>query len=480
MGLRTDWLMRHTAIAAAIAALMALPAMPSSLADEQQRLRLSFSEAVRKAMPSVVGIQVKGEEHVEESNAFFNHPVTFKQGAQSSKGKTRTVGSIGSGVIVASTDNAGLIVTNFHVIEGAVRIGIKLNDGRAFEAKLIGRDAPTDIALLSVEAPRLVPIRLGTRSPLQVGDLVLAIGAPFGLESTSTLGMISSLFRSSVHYRNFEGYIQHDASVNPGNSGGALLNMDGELIGINTAITSPSGGNVGLAFAQPVGLAIKIGDQIIKHGRVIRGDIGVMCSDVTPKIAADNNLDVSQGAVLTRVASGSPAEKAGLNVGDAVVEVGVHKPERLLAKMDPISMVPIVSGRNLEAVLGIHGVGDKLIVKYRRGSAAGTAEVEFGPLPEPERHEAPEAVGRLRGLVVTELGQQNAKFGEVRGVLVVEAKSRSAAEFAGFLPKDIFTHIRSRSIRTPDDLFELGAGGPDAPEVRLIRGDTPLRFKLPF
>ena len=143
-------------------------------------------------------------------------------------------------------------------------------------------------------------------------------------------------------------------------------------------------------------------------------------------------------------------------------------------------MVPIISWRNLEAALGIHGVGDKLMLKYRRGPGTGTAEVEFGPLPEPKRIEAPAEVGRLRGLVVTELGPQNAKFGEVSGVLVVDAKSRSAAEFAGFLPDDIITHVRNRNIRTPADLFELGADGADAPEVRLIRGDTPLRFKLPF
>jgi hypothetical protein len=143
-------------------------------------------------------------------------------------------------------------------------------------------------------------------------------------------------------------------------------------------------------------------------------------------------------------------------------------------------MVPIISGRNLEAALGIHGVGDKLLLRFRRGSATEASEVEFGPLPEPKRYEAPAEVGRLRGLVVTELGPQNARFGEVSGVLVVDTKSRSASEFAGFLPNDIITHVRSRTIRTPADLFELSADGAEAPEVRLIRGDTPLRFKLPF
>ena len=477
MGLQSRWPKRYAATALAL--LMTLPALSSSSANEQQKLRHSFAEAIKKALPSVVGIQVKGEEHVEETNAFFNHPVTFTEGKEPPKGKTRTVGSIGSGVIVAATATTGLIVTNFHVIEGADRIGIRLNDGRAFEAKLIGRDAATDIAVLALEAPRLAPIRLGTRAPLQVGDLVIAIGAPLGLESTATLGMISNLYRSSVHYRNFEGYIQHDASVNPGNSGGALLNEDGELIGINTAIKSPSGGNVGLAFAQPVGLAMKIGDQIIKNGRVLRGDIGVSSSDVTPRIAAEYNLDISQGAMLTRVAPGSPAEKAGLKVGDAVIEVGIFKPDTFSAKADAM-MVPIISGRNLEAALGIHGVGDKLLLRFRRGTETELSEVQFGPLPEPKRYEAPANSGRLRGLVVTELGPQNPKFGEVSGVLVVDTKSRSASEFAGFLPNDIITHVHTRIIRTPEDLFELRADSTEAPEIRLLRGDTPLRVKLPF
>jgi len=481
MGLRAGWSKHFTYFTgAALAGAMMFHAIPGSHGTEQPKLRLSFSESIQKAMPSVVGIQVQSEEIVEETNAFFNHPVTLGVGAQAPKGKRRPAGSIGSGVIVAATNNAGIIVTNFHVIEGATRIGVRLYDGRAFEGQLIGRDAPTDIALLAVEAPGLVPIRFGTRTPLQVGDIVLAIGAPFGLESTATLGMISSLFRSSVNYRNFEGYIQHDASINPGNSGGALLNADGELIGINTAIKTPSRGNVGLAFAQPIGLAVKIGDQILKHGRVMRGDVGVASTDVTPRLAAEYKLDVSRGAVLTRVTPGSPADKAGLKVGDAIIEAGVHKPDMVQARMDPMSMVPIASGRNLEAVLGIHGVGDKLTLMYHRGSTPGTVQVEFGPLPEPERQEAPADLPRLRGLVVTELGPKNPRFGEVSGVIVVETKADSAAEFAGFLANDIITHMRDRDIRKPSDLFEFAADGTDAPEVRLIRGDTPLRFKMPF
>lgn len=466
--------------AVVVAALAMFPITSGSSAEESKP-RLTFADTIKRAMPSVVGIKVRGEEHVEEGSAFYNHPVALSSGTTAQPGKTRVTGSIGSGVIVGVKGNTGYIVTNFHVIEGADRIGVKMNDGRAFEAKLIGRDAPTDIALLSFEAPNLVPIRLGGRKALEVGDLVIAIGSPLGLESTATLGMISNLFRSSVHYRNFEGYIQHDASVNPGNSGGALINTEGELIGINTAIKSPSGGNVGLAFAQPVGLAMKIGDQIMKNGRVLRGDIGVSSTDVTPRITEQFNLDVTQGAILTNVGVGSAAEQVGLKVGDTIVEAGIFKPERFLGIGDPVHFVPIMSARNLEAVLGIHGVGDKLLLKYHRGSEHHATEVTFGPLSDkPEPHEAPPELGRLRGLVVANLGPQNPRFGELAGVVVLEAKSRSAAEFAGFLPNDIITHVRERMVRTPDDLFELSAAAQEPPEIRLMRGDTPLRFKLPF
>ena len=464
-----------------IAAIAICTPIAAVWAEEQMSRHMSFSGVIKRAMPSVVGIQVRGEEYVEEPNAFYNHPAALREGDKPPTPKTRVVGSIGSGVIVGVKGTTGYIVTNFHVIEGADRIGIKLNDGRAFEAQLIGRDAPTDIALLAIEAPRLVPIQLGGRKPLEVGDLVLAIGSPLGLESTVTLGMISNLFRSSVNYRNFEGYIQHDASVNPGNSGGALLNTDGELIGINTAIKSPSGGSVGLAFAQPIGLAMKIGDQIMKHGRVLRGDIGVSSANVTPRIMAELKLDVSQGAVLTSVTPGLSADKAGLKVGDAIVEVGIFKPERFLGIGDPISMVPIISARNLEAALGIHGVGDTLLLKYHRGSEVGTTEVKFGPLSEtPQRYDAPTAHSRLRGLVVTDLGPQNPRFGELAGVVVLESKARSAAEFAGLLPNDIITHVGNRMVRKPADVFEQSEAGTEAPEIRLVRGNTPLRFKLPF
>jgi serine protease Do/serine protease DegQ len=450
-------------------------------APAQQGMRPTFGAAIIKALPSVVGIRVLSAEPIEESNPFYAHPAALSDGADRPKTRTRTAGSTGSGVIIAASGEAGTVITNFHVIENATRIGVRLYDGRSYEAKLVGRDAATDIAVLAIEAPGLTPIHVGSATPVKVGDLVLAVGAPFGLDSTATLGMVSSLFRSSVNYRQFEGYIQHDAAVNPGNSGGALVDVDGDLIGINTAITSPSGGSVGLSFAQPIGLAMKIAEQIIRYGGVWRGGIGVASTDVTSRLMAEKRLNLTQGAIITAVAPGSAAQRAGLKIDDVVVEAGVHRSDRLKMLGNEMAMVPIISRRSLEAVIGIHAVGDRLQLKYHRGNEVNIVEVVSDPIvAKTTPIEAPNNLVRLRGLIVSSIGPEHEKFGEFNGVIVVEVKPKTMSEFSGFLPGDIITEIRGRTIRVPEDLFETAASGDDAPEIKLWRGSTPVRFKLPF
>ncbi len=452
--------------------------MPTSQAEDALRKNMTFGAAIQKALPSVVGIQVLGKEPIEETSPFFNHPAVL-DGAEPAKTRTRQAGSSGSGVIAIATKETALILTNFHVIEGAERIAVRMTDGRAFEASLVGSDAATDIAVLAVQAPDMKPITFSARKP-QVGDVVIALGGPFGLDATATMGIISNLFRSTVRYRNFEGYIQHDASINPGNSGGALLDVNGDLIGINTALAGPTGASVGLGFAQLAGLAIKTARQIIQYGRVPRGEIGVASVDLTQRIAREQKIPFMQGAVLTSVAPGSPAEKAGLQVGDVINEAGVHRDEKFLALSEQLAMVPVVSERGLETVLGIHGVGDKLMLRYQRGDKTNFVEVQFAPLSKDvATFAAPDTLARLRGLIVSELGPQNERFGQVNGVVVVGTKSRSMSEYAGFLPGDIITHVKGHQIRKPDDLFQA-ANGDEIPEIRLMRGSTPLRFKLPY
>ena len=456
--------------------LLAIPA--SRAQDPQPQSRDTFAAAIKKALPSVVGIQVLTLEPVEETSPFFNHPAALN-GAEPQKTRTRRSGSSGSGVIAMATKDTGLIITNFHVIQDAERIGVRLTDGRAFEAHLVGRDAATDIAVLSVEAPDLKPITFSPRKP-QVGDVVLAIGGPFGLDATATMGIVSNLFRSSIRYRNFEGYIQHDASINPGNSGGALLDVNGDLLGINTAIAGPTGASVGLGFAQLAGLAIKTAHQLVKYGKVRRGQIGIASTDLTQRLAAEHKIPFRQAAMVTSVVPDSPAAKAGIEVGDVIDEAGVPRDDRFLGIGESLSMVPIMSQRALETVLGINAVGDKLMLRFNRGPKTEFVGVQFAPLSnDAPTYPAPESLVRLRGLVVSELGPLNEKFGEVNGVVVTDAKPGSMAQYAGLLPGDIITHVKGHEIRKPEDLFQ-GADGGEIPEIRLMRGTTPIRFKLPY
>lgn len=225
----------------------------------------------------------------------------------------------GSGVIIDS--RRGFVVTNNHVVEKSEEIQVKLKDGRAVRAKLIGRDPPTDIAVLQIDADHLTALPLGESDRLRVGDFVVAIGNPFGLGQTVTSGIVSALGRTGLTSEGYEDFIQTDASINPGNSGGALVNYQGELIGINTAIIGPSGGSVGIGFAVPVNIVRSVMEQIIEHGQVQRGRLGVALQDLTADMAESLRLDNLEGALIAQVQQGSPADRAGLRAGDVVIAV---------------------------------------------------------------------------------------------------------------------------------------------------------------
>ena len=228
--------------------------------------------------------------------------------------------SAGSGVVIDA--ERGYVITNHHVIESAEQIVVTLKDRRKLEAQLVGSDPGTDIALLKVAPDGLTALELGDSDALEVGDFVVAIGNPFGLGQTVTSGIVSALGRTGLNVHGYEDFIQTDASINPGNSGGALVNLRGELIGINSVIVGPAGGNVGIGFAVPSNMARSVVEQLAEYGEVRRGRLGVLIQDLTPELAGALNLDISQGAVITRVEPESPAEKAGLAAGDVVVAVG--------------------------------------------------------------------------------------------------------------------------------------------------------------
>ncbi|MGX4802648.1 trypsin-like peptidase domain-containing protein [Bradyrhizobium guangdongense] len=282
----------------------------------------TLAPLVRQVTPAVVNISVHGR--VREDNPLYRDPV-FREFFDVPRQIEKEVSATGSGVIVDA--QRGYVLTNNHVVEGTSAVQITSKDGRQFSAKVIGRDPPTDIAVLQLQSPAgLKALAFGDSDALEVGDFVLAIGNPFGLGQTVTSGLVSALGRTGLGKQGYEDFIQTDAAINPGNSGGALVSLRGELVGINSAIISPAGGNVGIGFAIPVNMARKVMEQIIANGRVERGRIGVALRDPHP------SANRTEGAVIAEIAADSPAENAGLRKGDIITRAD-DRPVRTAAQL---------------------------------------------------------------------------------------------------------------------------------------------------
>jgi Do/DeqQ family serine protease len=336
---------------------------------DPERGVLTMAPLLARVTPGVVNIAVRSRVQVE-ANPLFDDPFFRRFFELPDMPRERDVLSAGSGVIVDAA--RGYVLTNHHVIADAQEIRVTLKDRRTNPARLIGDDPETDIALLEIDAPGLSAVALGDSDRLEVGDLVIAIGNPFGLGQTVTSGIVSALGRAGLGIEGYEDFIQTDASINPGNSGGALVNSNGELVGINTAILGPAGGNIGIGFAVPVNMARAVMTQLVAHGEVRRGQLGVVVQDLTPDLAAAMDLDLRGGAVVTRVEPRSPAERAGLRPGDVIVEV---------------NGLPIDAAADLRNMVGLMPLGTQLdIVLYRNGSRhALGARVEEAGLQPPAR-----------------------------------------------------------------------------------------------
>jgi len=278
----------------------------------------SYREAARKAMPSVVNIFTSKEVKAHHPNPFPDSPELRRFFGDNAPPETQRQLSLGSGVIVLSE---GYILTNDHVIDGAQEIQVALSDGRTVKAQVVGADPETDIAVLKVNLKGLPAITFATSEQVRVGDVALAIGNPFGVGETVTMGIVSALGRSRLGINTFENFIQTDAAINPGNSGGALVDVSGNLIGINTAIYSKTGGSQGIGFTIPVSIAKNVMEEIIKAGDVTRGWIGVEVQDITPELAESFRLNKPNGALIASVMKGGPAEKSGIKAGDILIEV---------------------------------------------------------------------------------------------------------------------------------------------------------------
>lgn len=316
----------------------------------------SLAPLLRAITPAVVSISVRGL--VREDNPLYQDQY-FRQFFDVPKQLERRVEAAGSGVIVDA--DRGYALTNDHVVEHASNIQVGTKDGQSFSAKVIGRDAATDIAVIQIQnGSDLKSLPIGDSDKLEVGDFVVAIGNPFGLGQTVTSGIVSALGRSGLGIEGYEDFIQTDASINPGNSGGALVNLRGELIGINTAILAPGGGSAGIGFAVPVNIARSVLEQIVLHGEIRRGQIGISTQDLTPKLAATFHTRRTAGAVIDEVVPKSPAEQAGIRKGDLVIAA---------------NGAPIRSASQLRNKIGLTAVGDRIELAVERNGTAQTIPV---------------------------------------------------------------------------------------------------------
>ncbi|MCX7628409.1 MAG: Do family serine endopeptidase [Methylophilaceae bacterium] len=337
------------------------------VSQPQPAIQGSYRRAAQVAMPSVVNI-FTSKQVTRSIDPRFNDPLFWHFFGEPDDTPQRE-SSLGSGVIVSPQ---GLILTNHHVVEAADEIEVALADGRTLPATVVGTDPETDLAVIRVEAKNLPAITFGRSDQLAVGDIVLAIGNPFGVGQTVTQGIVSALGRNHLGINTFENFIQTDAPINPGNSGGALVNLEGHLVGINSAIYSRSGGSMGIGFAIPVSLAQQVMEQIVRQGSVIRGWIGVEAQDITPELAESFRLPEARGALIAGVLRGGPADKAGVRPGDVLVEINGRK------VLDSSSMLNLVAALkpNTTATLTVWRNGRELIL---------TATVGRRPKPETMR-----------------------------------------------------------------------------------------------
>ena len=343
---------------------------PSSAGQMQVAARTgpapaSYYDAVQRATPSVVNIFTSKEIRAPR-HPLLNDPIFRRFFGDQLPDEAQRASSLGSGVIVSSS---GYVLTNHHVVEAADEIEVALADGKRLLAKVVGSDPETDLAVLRLDAENLPAIGFGSSDALRVGDVVLAIGNPFGVGQTVTSGIVSALGRTGLGINTFENFIQTDAAINPGNSGGALVDAAGNLIGINTAIFSRSGGSIGIGFAIPVSTAKMVLEQIVKSGSVTRGWIGVEVQEITPPVAESFKLGGTRGALIAGVLRGGPADKAGIKPGDVLLEVQ-GKPVA-----DPAAML------NLIAALA---PGSAAMMKVKRQGQDVDASVTVGRRPKPQ------------------------------------------------------------------------------------------------
>ncbi|MDG4549295.1 MAG: DegQ family serine endoprotease [Candidatus Contendobacter sp.] len=455
---------RRLAPPAALLALGLILAVPSPApaalpATVEGQPLPTLAPMLERATPAVVNIATESRTALRR-NPLLDDPVFRHFFNIPDQPRERKTQSIGSGVVVDA--RRGYVITNHHVIDGVDTITVTLRDGRKLNARAVGSDPQSDVAVIQIPGANLTALPLADSDNLRVGDFVVAIGNPFGLGQTVTSGIVSALGRTGLGIQGYEDFIQTDASINPGNSGGALVNLRGELVGINTAILAPSGGNVGIGFAIPANMVSRLMNQIVTHGSVRRGQLGVSVQDLTPELARAFNIPADRGAVIAQVSPRSAAARAGLKEGDVVLSINDK---------------PIRDGGGLRNAIGLLEVGEAARLEILRDGNPMTLNAKVGEYV-PAKAEGDAINPRLTGVIFEDIGPNSPLSGRgVRGVTVARLESGSPAARAGLRRNDVIVAVNRQPIANTDELRQI-AGQSEGLILNLLRGQDELLLML--
>ena len=421
----------------------------------------SLAPMLEDVLPSVVNISTEGRVSAGsspfQSDPFFERFFNMMPDSQPRQRRTQ---SLGSGVIIDS--ESGYVVTNHHVIENADQIRVRLDDGRSFEAKVVGADPEADVAVIQIPAQGLKAIKLGDSDSLRVGDFVVAIGNPFGLSQTATSGIVSALGRSGLGIEGYEDFIQTDASINQGNSGGALVNLRGELIGVNTAILARGGGNVGIGFAIPVNMVVSLTAQIIEFGEVRRGRLGVHIQDLTPELAQAFGVEAGSGALISKVIPDSAAKAADLREGDVITMVNGRA---------------IKGATELRNVIGLARADEEIELTYIRDRKSFNKKIRIRAVVA-ESGRGIQISESFEGARLEDVDDSSSQNGQP-GIRVVEVTSGSAAWQAGLRSGDIILSVNRQWVFSLEDLVQIVNGRTSGLLLNIQRGESALFLVIP-